>query len=157
MSFFVRPEPPQDTAAVREVHRAAFGQDAEARLVDQLRAHGEALVSLVVELDGAVVGHILFSPVSLEGETLCHGVGLAPVAVLPAFQRQGMGTRLIEAGLAVCREADFQYVVVLGEPHYYGRFGFAKASSRGLGNEYGADHAFMVLELRLGALPPETG
>lgn len=79
-------------------------------------------------------------------------VGLAPIGVLPEFQRQGIGSRLIERGLQECKKSEYDLVVVLGNPRYYTRFGFARAKARGLDNEYGADEAFMVMELRKGAL-----
>jgi len=154
MALSIRPEQPEDTGAVREVHRAAFGREDEARLVDQLRAHGKALVA---ELDGEVVGHILFSPVSIEGNTAFRGAGMAPLAVLPAFQRRGVGTRLTQAGLEACRAAGLPFVVVLGEPDFYRRLEFQRASARGLRNDYGVDDPFMVLELRSALLPPGGG
>jgi putative acetyltransferase len=153
----VRPEQPTDAAAVRQVHASAFPSPAEARLVDRLREGGKALVALVAEVDGAVVGHIVFSPVAVEPPADGQGVGLAPLAVLPGHQRRGIGTRLVEEGLAACRRAGYPFVVVLGHPGYYPRFGFRRAAARGLRNEYGADEAFMVLELRAGSLPPGGG
>jgi putative acetyltransferase len=153
----IRPELPQDRAAVGTVHRLAFPTDAEARLVDTLRDAGKAVVSLVAEQDGRVVGHVLFSPVTVEAGTSAAGVGLAPVAVLPEHQSRGVGTALIRAGLERCREAGYGFAVVLGHEAYYPRFGFRRASLAGLGNEYGADEHFMVLELRPGALAGARG
>jgi len=151
----IRHEQPADAKAIFAVHQAAFATDDEARLVDALRAAGHATISLVAELDGQVVGHVLFSPVSVAGAVeMTKGVGLAPVAVLPSHQRRGIGSALIRAGLAACREEGFGYVVLLGHPEYYPRFGFRRASDVGLDNEYGADDAFMVLELMPGGLPP---
>jgi len=153
-----RPETPADLAAVRRVHEAAFPTPAEARLVDQLRAHGKAVVSLVEERAREITGHILFSPIAVEGFTLWRlALGLAPVAVLPACQRQGVGSRLVRDGLEACRNLGCGFVVVLGEPGYYGRFGFEQASRRGLRNEYGVDDAFQVFELTAGAIPPAGG
>jgi putative acetyltransferase len=152
----VRPEQPSDAAAVARVHEAAFPTDAEARLVALLRDAGKATVSLVAVTEGRVVGHVLFSPVTIHGSPTV-GLGLAPVAVLPECQRRGVGSRLIEAGLDVCRGAGVPFAVVLGHPDYYPRFGFRRASERGLGNEYGADEAFMVLELLPGSLPAGGG
>ena len=157
MSLSIRPEQPEDASAVREMHRVTFGREDEARLVDQLRAHGKALVSLVAEFDGEVVGHILFSPVSTEGNAGFRGAGMAPLAVLPAFQRRGVGTRLTQAGLEACRAAGLPFVVVLGEPDFYRRFAFQQASARGLRNSYGVDDPFMVIELRSASLPPRGG
>jgi putative acetyltransferase len=152
----IRAESPEDRAAVGTVHRRAFPTDAEARLVDALRDAGKAVVSLVAELDGRVVGHVLFSPVTVE-EGASAGLGLAPVAVLPEHQSRGVGTALIRAGLERCREAGYGFAVVLGHAAYYPRFGFRRASLSGLGNEYGADEHFMVLELRPDALTGARG
>jgi putative acetyltransferase len=154
----VRPERPGDADAIRAVHGAAFPSDAEARLVDRLRAAGRTRVSLVAEVDGVVVGHIVFSPVSVVGPAACGpGLGLAPVAVLPSHQGRGIGSALIREGLSACRQEGCAFVVVLGHPGYYPRFGFRPAAAAGLGNEYGADEAFMVLELQPGALPAQGG
>ncbi len=110
-------------------------------------------MSLVAETDDEVVGHILFSPVSVEpARPGVAGAGLATVAVLPARQRQGIGSQLVMQGIAACRQAGFDFIVVLGDPAYYRRFGFAAASGFGLDNEYGADREFMLLELSAGCL-----
>lgn len=148
----VRPERAADVAAVRAIQLAAFPTDAESRLVDALRQANQALVSLVAEREGAVLGHVLFSPVTLEPPGPV-GAGLAPIAVHPAWQRRGIGGMLVREGLAACRAKGIAFVVVLGDRDYYGRFGFRRASARGLSNEYGADEAFGVVELTPGALP----
>jgi putative acetyltransferase len=151
----IRPERADDRAAIARVHTLAFPSDEEARLVDRLRDAGHARVSLVAEVGGEVVGHVVFSPVSVDPSAGAGtGVGLAPLAVVPAHQRRGVGSRLVEEGLAACRAAGYSFVVVLGYPGYYARFGFRRAGAAGLGNEYGADEEFMVLELRPGGLPP---
>ena len=144
----VRPEQPGDVAAIRAVYVAGFPTDVESRLVSLLRAAGHLPVSLVAEADGAIVGHIAFSPVSAAV-----GAGLAPVAVLESYRRQGIAARLIEAGLAACRAAGFGWAVVMGEPAYYSRFGFRPASAFGLSDEYGGGPAFQVIELVPGGLP----
>ncbi len=153
-----RPEQPADAAAIRRILEAAFPTAAEARLVEQLRAGGHVWVSLVAEVDGQIVGYIAFSPVKIEGgASVANGVGLAPVAVCPGHQRQGKGSHLIREGLTACKRLGYGFVVVLGEPTYYRRFGFTPADHRGLGNEYGAGEAFMVLELRNGGIPADGG
>jgi len=162
MPCTIRLELPDDIAGIRRVHEAAFPTAGEARLVDLLRERGLAVVSLVAEAAGEIVGHVLFSPVRVEGPQAnmagdAPGLGLAPLAVLTNWQSRGIGGRLIRAGLAACRELSAPFVVVLGEPEYYGRFGFVRASPFGLGNEYGADAEFMVLELRPGGLPTGGG
>jgi putative acetyltransferase len=123
----VRPEQPGDVAAIHTVHAASFPTDVEARLVSLLRAAGHLLVSLVAETDGAIVGHVAFSPVSAA--TGAVGAGLTPVAVLESHRRQGIAHRLIEAGLAACQSAGFGWAVVMGEPAYYARFGFRRAAA----------------------------
>lgn len=136
---------------MREILRLAFPTDAEARLVDALRAGGLMVVSLVAERAGEVLGHVLMSPVTLEPSGP-PGAGLAPIAVHPSRQRCGIGSALVREGLAACAATGIAFVVVLGDPAYYGRFGFRRASARGLANEYGADAAFGVVELKPGAL-----
>jgi putative acetyltransferase len=158
MELCIRPEQPTDAVAIRRVLEAAFPTPAEAHLVGLLRDGGHLGVSLVAERDGEIVGHIAFSPVDVEGAAgEGGGSGLAPLAVLPAYQRQGIGGRLVREGLAACERMGSGFVVVLGEPEYYQRFGFTRADRRGLGNEYGADEAFMVLELRSGGIPADGG
>ncbi len=150
----IRSESPEDTAAIRRVVRREFDdRPNEPQLVDLLRAARKAVVSLVAIMNGQVVGHVLFSPVTLDPPPVgFNGVGLAPVAVAPEFQRQGIGSALIREGLDRCRQAGYEIVVVLGDPRYYSRFGFRRASDFGLGNDYDADEAFMALELKPGAL-----
>jgi putative acetyltransferase len=154
----VRIEQPHDVAAIRRVHAAAFPSEAEARLVDSLRAGGRLVVSCVALNDGDIVGHLAFSPVEIDcGSQSTAGLGLAPIAVLPACQRKGIGSRLIAEGLAVCAQRKCGFVVVLGEPAYYRRFGFVRARDRGLDNEYGVEEEFMVLELQPRAIPAAGG
>jgi putative acetyltransferase len=151
----VRPERPEDAAALHAVHAASFPTDAEARLVDALRAAGRLPVSLVVEAGGAVVGHVAFSPVTAA--TGAVGAGLAPVAVLEARRRRGVAAELVRAGLEACRAAGLGWAVVLGEPAYYARFGFRPAAGFGLSDEYGGGPAFQAVELIPGALPVGAG
>src|SRR5262245_26783884 len=128
MAPTLRPERPSDAADVRAVHVAAFPTPAEANLVDALRSAGHASVSLVAEADGKIVGHILFSPMSIaEHPAITDGLGLAPLAVLPALQRRGIGAALVREGLDSCRKLGAGFVAVLGDPAYYTRFGFALA------------------------------
>ena len=140
----MRQERAGDTTAIHDVHRLAFGRTAEADLVDRLRSSGKLILSLVAEADGAVVGHIAFSPVTIESDQGAEmALGLAPVAVLPAWQRKGIGSDVVRRGLegvATRRES----VVVLGHPAFYVRFGFVPASQFGLRSEYDAGDAFMV-------------
>ena len=164
----IRRERPDDVGAIREVNARAFGAPVEARLVDLLRARGQAVISLVAQRGDQVVGHILFSPVTITnrvdeaGGQACateslRAVGLAPMSVLPEFQNQGIGSRLVRVGLAACQVAGYDIVVVLGHVAFYPRFGFATATDYGLQNEYDATDAFMVLALRQGALDGISG
>jgi putative acetyltransferase len=127
--------------------------------VRELSAAGVSILSLVAEKDGHVVGHILFSPVTIEpfaGQV--SAVGLAPMAVLPDQQGKGIGTRLVEEGLAELRRLGHDVVVVVGHPDYYPRFGFKRASLFGLRTEIDCpDEAFMAIELRPGALAGRGG
>lgn len=150
----IRPERIEDAAAVRRVLVTAFPTAAEADLVERLRANGKAVIALVA-LDGdSIVGHILFSPVTLEPLAGAVGLGLAPVAVLPDHEKHGVGRRLIQNGLAECHRWGAVFIVVIGDPPYYSRFGFEPAAKHGLRSEFGAGDAFMVFELESGALPP---
>jgi putative acetyltransferase len=157
--LFIRGERPEDIAAIHEVHELAFGRPAEADLVDVLRANRKAMLSLVAVEDERIVGHILFSPVTIEfAERTFPAVGLAPMAVLPEWQRRGIGSQLVKAGLVVCRNAGYECVVVLGHPTYYPRFGFVPASRYGLKSEYEVlNEAFMVLAWHEGALQDRGG
>ena len=153
MTVTIRPERPEDYPSVFQVNVAAFGQEDEARLVDALRADGYARVSLVAEVDRRVVGHILFSTLTLRaGGQYRDEVSLAPMAVVPEWQRQGIGTSLVHEGLSACEEAGHKVVVVVGHPDFYPRFGFsADQADRSLRSPY-AGPACMALELVPGTL-----
>ena len=155
----VRPETVEDAAAIWVVNAEAFGQPDEADLVDALRANEAVTFSLVAESGGDIVGHILFSPVTLEGdETPFKALGLGPLAVRPERQGKGIGSRLVEAGLAACRKAGYTAVFVLGHPAYYPRFGFVPTRPLGLRCEFEVPpEAFMVVELGRGALAGRAG
>lgn len=156
--LLIRPATLADAPGIRQVHLAAFPTTMEADLVERLEAAGHADISLVAEAGGLVVGHVLFSPVTLQANCAATGgVGLAPVAVLPEHQRQRIGSWLVLEGIAVCRRRGHRFVVVLGEPDWYRRFGFEPARIYGLASEYDAGDAFMALPLSPGALPPEGG
>ncbi len=123
----IRPEGPGEHTAIAEVNRLVFGSDAEARLVAALRKADcfDSSLSLVAVHDGLVVGHILFSPIRIETDDgNVPAMALAPMAVLPACQRHGIGSALVWQGLQACRRAVHSIVVVLGHADYYPRFGF---------------------------------
>jgi putative acetyltransferase len=154
----IRAQRPTDAAAIRHVTIAAFGTAVEANLVEALLAEAEPVVSLVAEDAGALVGHILFSPVTLSSEPQLPVMGLAPMAVLPARQRQGIGSALVREGLTECYRRGIGALVVLGHPAYYPRFGFRPASHFGIVSEYDVpDDVFMALELAPGVLEGKAG
>ncbi len=158
MIHHIRPETPADVAGIRAVLRSAFETGLEADLVDALREQARPLVSLVAVVDDAVVGHIMFSPVKLSPDAQVALMGLAPMAVTPERQRQGIGTALVPAGLDACRRLGTAGVVVLGHPEYYPKFGFVRASTLGWRSEYEVpDEAFMAIELRPGTLGGKPG
>lgn len=143
---------------MRAVNLAAFDSPAEARLVDALRGQTFPYLSLVADDKGRIVGHIMFTPVLLPGHPRARLLGLAPMAVVPEYQRSGVGTALIEEGLLQARDLGAGAVVVLGHPSYYPRFGFEPASAHGITCEYDApDEAFMILELAPGHLEGLAG
>lgn len=148
--MIVRDASPADFAAIRQVVRHAFNLDDEANLVEQLRADGDALVELVAASDIAIQGHILYSPLAIVrgGGTLRAGA-LAPVSVLPAFQKQGLGGELIRAGNARCKELGCVGVIVLGHAEYYPRFGFSSVLAESLQAPFSGPH-FMALEFEAG-------
>jgi putative acetyltransferase len=153
--MLIRREMAADEEAIRRVEERAFGRREEAALVDALRAHGRITLSLVAEMDGRVIGHVAFSPVTVESRT---GVGLAPLAVLPECHRRGVGAELVRRGLAECRAAGHEFAVVLGASAYYCRFGFEPAARHGVRCEFDApEDAFMLLALRPGALAGLAG
>ncbi len=156
----IRPERPEHQRGVYEVEEKAFKRKAEADLVDRLRSRGQDTISLVAIDDDKIVGHVLFSPV-VVGETLgaLHILGMGPVAVLPGRQRQGIGSRLIRAGLEEARQMGVPAVVVLGDPRYYSRFGFEPALRFGVrfqDEQVPADD-FMVFEFHRGVLEGRGG
>lgn len=148
----IRAAMPRDYPAIRQVVRHAFDQDDEANLVEQLRDDGDALVELVAATDIALQGHILYSPLAIErGGEILAAAALAPVAILPAFQRAGLGKALIAAGNARCAALGLSAIIVLGHPDYYPQFGFSAAAAESLQAPFSGP-AFMALELRPEAL-----
>jgi len=148
----IRDATPDDFPAIRQIARHVFGQDDEANLIERLRADGDVLIELVEASDIALKGHILYSALRIErgGETLA-AAALAPVAVLPGLQRQGIGGALIRAGNARCIALDLSAIIVLGHADYYPQFGFSAATAESLEAPFSGSH-FMALELRPGVL-----
>jgi putative acetyltransferase len=130
--LIIRPETSSDYGAIREINVAAFANhpyshQTEHLIVDALRAEGALSVSLVAEDEGTVVGHIAFSPVTIDGEDP-HWFTLGPVAVLPEMQRKGIGTELVRRGLDAIRGLGAQGCVLVGDPAFYHRFGFVQST-----------------------------
>jgi lincosamide nucleotidyltransferase A/C/D/E len=136
----IRSETINDQDAIREIHRLAFGGPAEAKLVEDLRQSGDAVISLVAERDSRIIGHVLFSKLKAPMKAL----GLAPVAVHPSFQKQGVGLALIREGLDQAKEDGWTCVFVLGDPAYYGRFGFRVEAAKGYSSPYSGGHFMAV-------------
>ena len=153
----IRAEIATDHSMIRQVNQAAFGGAEESDLVESLRREGVVLLSLVAELDRRIVGHILFSRMSIETPAaVIAAVALAPLAVLPAYQRQGIGGSLIRDGLDALRGLGERFVIVVGHPAYYPRFGFSTELARALESPFPPD-AFMALQLSPGAFDSIRG
>ena len=142
----IRLETESDIECIREINKLAFGQPDEAKLVDKLRQSCNNILSLVAELDNKIVSHILFSPVTIDStKGIIKGMGLGPMATLPEYQHQGIGAGLINTGLGMLTKRNCPFVVVLGHPTYYPRFGFEPASNFGIGCEWEVpDEVFMI-------------
>jgi putative acetyltransferase len=145
----IREEQPEDIPAIRELNRRAFGQPQEADLVDKLRRNCNNLLSLVALMEDQVVGHVIFSPASIErAGGAIEGMGLAPMAVLPEYQRRGIGSKLIGSGIAKLASRGCPFVIVLGHADYYPRFGFEPASRYNIRSQWEVpDDIFMILIL----------
>jgi putative acetyltransferase len=158
MKLLIRPEGSWDYLAVHEVNAKAFETPAEANLVDELRKVVHPYVSLVAEEDGEIVGHILFTPVTLSRHVDLKIMGLGPMAVAPMQQRKGIGSGLVKAGLERCKDLGFGAAVVLGHKDFYPRFGFMPSVRYGIGCEYDVPpEVFMVIELQPGYLQGASG
>ena len=149
----IRPEKAEDIPDIRKVEEAAFGRATEADLVDLCRTRGKASLSLVAVEADRILGHILFTPVTLDPpHPGWKGLGIGPVAVLPEFQRTGIGSRLMTIGLEICRQHGFDFIVLLGNPAFYCHFGFIPGREFGLSSDYGDGDEFQARELAPGVL-----
>jgi len=154
----IRGEEPKDQVGVHAVNASAFETPAEANLVDMLRKEAHPVISLVAEDNATIVGHIMFSPVSLAGRADLKIMGLGPMAVAPEHQRKGIRFALVKAGVEKCKELGCGAVIVLGHSGYYPRFGFTPSVRYGISCEYEVpQEAFMVLELVPGYLQGAKG
>src|SRR4030042_3064638 len=157
--FEIRPERPEEVAVIWEINRLAFAGAAEPNLVDKIRKSAGFIpeLSLVAVRQGRIVGHILFSLIEIRmddrPDQLMPALSLAPMAVHPDFQSQGIGSALVRKGLEICRDLGHAAVVVVGHPDYYPRFGFASARAKGLEALFPVpDEAFLAIELVPGSL-----
>lgn len=162
MLLKIHPENPSDYPAITKVNDLAFGQPNEGKLVENLRKNPKFIpeLSFVAEIDGKIAGHILFFPVviKLEDGKVKETISLAPLAVLPEFQRQGIGGELVREGIKACSRLGYDSIIVLGHPEYYPKFGFRQANTWGIKDPFGAPaEAFMALELKERALEGAGG
>ena len=156
----IRFEKPEDIAFIHSVNEQAFGRVSEAKLVDTLRQACADHLSLVADDNGSIVGHIMFTPVLVaEEKQKLQGMGLAPMAVQPSRQRQGIGSLLIKYGLNILHEKGCPFVIVLGHPDYYPRFGFKPASGFNIRCQWEGlpDEAFMILVMDHEAMKNVSG
>lgn len=155
----IREERPEDVSAIRKINIQAFEGAEEADIVDSLRENCKSLLSLVATQEDRAVGHILFSPATIEsGSHTVQGMGLAPMAVLPDLQRQGIGSELVRVGLSKMRERNTPFVIVVGHAEYYPRFGFMRATEYGVRCQWEVpDDVFMMMVLDEAAMKDVAG
>ena len=154
----IRNEVQVDIEKVYFLNEAAFETNEEANIVNTLREKVEGVISLVATKEDEVVGHIMFSPVDINGVSGKIFYGLAPMAVSPSCQNKGIGSLLVEAGLKACKAQNISAVFVLGHPNYYPRFGFTPTTRFAIKSEYDVpDDVFMALELQAGSLREVNG
>lgn len=157
-TFTIREETDADAPAIREVHQIAFDQDFEPDLVEALRRGGYTRISLVAEREGVIVGHVLFSEMVIVSKTdEIPALSLAPVAVLPEHQRQGIGSALIRKGLEIARERGERIAIVLGHADFYPKFGFSANAAEPLSSPFSGHAEWMAIELAPGALRDVQG
>jgi putative acetyltransferase len=154
----IRKEEPKDQESVHHLNLAAFENGPEATIVDKLRDSCENYLAFVAVEDGNIVGHILFTPVTVDG-CAAVGMGLAPMAVLLSHQRKGIGSQLVRHGLEHLRQSGCPFVIVIGHPEYYPRFGFELASKYRLVSQWEGvpDEAFMVVVFEGDVFPKNGG
>jgi putative acetyltransferase len=147
----IRCETPSDYPAIGEVNKLAFGRKNEAQLIEEIRGSEFYIpeLALVADIDHVVVGHILFSYIDLVDEVTLKVLGLAPIAVHPSFQKRGIGSMLVQAGLAKAKSRKEDIVIVLGHPNFYARFGFEPSVKYGIVSPFPVpEDVFMVKQLQ---------
>jgi len=160
MNIVIRKEEPKDYTDVYEVNRLAFQQENESKLVEKIRKGKNFIpeLSLVAEIDKKIVGHILFSRITIVGDSVYESLALAPMAVIPKFQKKGIGSKLIMQGIEKAKELGFSSIVVLEHKDYYPKFGFQRASKWSIKCPFEVpDEAFMAIELTENAFKGKAG
>ena len=160
MEIRIRQEVKEDHKRVYEINKRAFGQENESKLIEKIRKGPNFVpeLSLVAEKDNEIVGHILFSKIKIVGESEFETLALAPMAVIPKLQKQGIGGKLIKKGIEKAIELGFDSIIVLGHKDYYPKFGFQQASKWGIKSPFEVpDEAFMAIELTEKALESRAG
>jgi len=160
MEIRIRQEIKDDYKRVYEINKLAFGQENESKLIEKIRKGPNFVpeLSLVAEKDNEIVGHILFSKMKIVGESEYETLMLAPIAVIPELQKQGIGGKLIKKGIEKAEELGFNSIIVVGHKDYYPKFGFQKASKWGIKCPFEVpDGAFMAIELTENALENKAG
>lgn len=142
----------EDKPAIQELTTRAFGQDDEARIIRQIETDGDAIVQLVAEMEGRIVGHVMFYTLGVRGKLSAAGLG--PMSVDPWVQREGIGKLLVNAGLTTLREAGVPLVFVLGHDWFYPKFGFSTDATADFETPLKGPHFFAV---RLHFGPPMSG
>jgi len=159
-NLLIRKEEKKDYKKIYIVNRLAFGQENESKLIEKIRKGGNFIpdLSLVAKVDSKIVGHILFSKIKIVGNSIFETLALAPMAVIPAFQKQGIGSKLIKKGMAKAKELGFDSIIVMGHKDYYPKFGFKRASTWNIKCPFKVpDEAFMAIELTKKALEGKAG
>jgi putative acetyltransferase len=160
MRIIIRQEIASDYEKVYEINKLAFQQESESKIIEQIRKGNNFIpeLSLVAEVNSEIVGHILFSKIKIVGDSTFDSLALAPMAVIPEFQKRGIGSKLIRRGIEKAKELGFDSIIVLGHKDYYPKFGFQKASKWGIQCPFEApEEAFMAIELTEKALDGKSG
>jgi len=160
VDIVIRKEEEKDYKKIYEVNKLAFQQENEGKLIEKIREGDNFFpeLSLVAEIDNRIVGHILLSKIKIVGDSVYESLALAPMAVIPNLQRQGIGSALIKKGMEKAKEQGFSSIIVLGHKDYYPKFGFQKASKWNIRCPFEvSDEAFMAIELKENALKSKPG
>ena len=160
MNITIRREEDNDHIQIYEVNKLAFQQENEGKLIAKIRKSENFIpeLSIVAELDNRIVGHILFSKIKIAGDSDYESLALAPMAVIPEFQKKRIGSELIKKGMDKAKELGFDSIIVLGHKEYYPKFGFQRASKWDIKCPFEVpDEVFMAIELTEKALEGKAG